>query len=181
MGDIMQMDLELIQTIGIIATLIFTTITLVFTISITIVQLKRTRTSNQITIYNNITAMLNNLRNLRIKDPDLEKALFAGRSILSDLEIKTRDYAVELANIFELMWLSRKTGLVGKSVWDEWIYLWKTIILSDESMATLLTDPTIYTFSRLEAGDAVIKISENKDYIVPDPYIGLFKELFYQK
>lgn len=40
----MQMDLELIQTIGIIATLVITTI-------ITIVQLTRTRTSNQINTY----------------------------------------------------------------------------------------------------------------------------------
>lgn len=177
----MQMALELIQTIGIIATLIFTAITLVFTTSFTLVQLKRTRTSNQINIHNNIAAMLNNLRNLRINDPKLEGLLFAGRKDMSEQEIKTRVYVVELANIFELAFLSRKVGLMGKSVWDEWIYLWKTTILSDESMATLLTDPTIYTFSRLEACDVVKKISKNKDYIVPDPYIGRFKELSYQK
>ena len=157
------------------------TIAIIFALIVTALGLKRTRTSNQINTYNNIISMMNNLRNLRIKDTELEGLLFAGRKDMTEQEIKTRVYVVELANIFELAFLSRKVGLMGKSVWDEWLYLWKTIILSDESMATLLTDPTIYTFSRLEACEEIINMSENKDYIVPDPYIGLFKRYFIKK
>jgi len=157
------------------------TIAIIFALFVTIVELKRTRTSNRVNTYNNIISMMNNLRNFRIIDPDLERALFAGRSTWTDAEIKTRVYAVELANIFEWVFLSRKVGLIEKRVWDEWILLWKTVILSDKSMTDLLADPTIYTFSRLEACDVVINISKNKKYIVPDPYIGLFKEIFYQK
>lgn len=185
----MQMDLELIQTIGIIATLIFTTITLVFTTSITIVQLTRTRTSNQINTYNNITAILNNLRNFRINDPKLEKALFKSRKGWSNRKIKRHVYAVEMANIFELMWLSRKAGLVGKSVWDEWFTLWEVVILKDEFMKETLKNPDIYTFSRSDAygviKEVIDGINGNGNHEIPDPYIrffdrciGFFKEQF---
>lgn len=157
------------------------TIAIIFALFVTIVELKRTRTSNRVNTYNNIISMMNNLRNFRIIYPDLEKTLFAGRSSWTDEKIRTRVYAVELANIFEWVFLSRKVGLIEKRVWDEWILLWKTVILSDKSMTDLLTDPTIYTFSRSEACDVVKNISKYTNYIVPDPYIGFFKELFYQK
>jgi hypothetical protein len=162
--------IDLIQTIAILVALL-----------VTGVQLKRVRTSNRVNTYTSIISMMNNLRNLRINDTELEGLLFTGRKDMSQQEIKKRVYVVELANIFELAFLSRKVGLMEKSVWDEWIYLWQNIILTDESMATLLTDPTIYTFSRIEALDIIKKISKNKEYIVPDPYIGFFKELSYRK
>jgi hypothetical protein len=170
----MQMALELIQTIGIIATLIFTT-------SITIVQLKRTRTSNQINIYNNITAMLNNLRNLRINDPNLEKVLFKSREDLPYRDIKRHVYAVEMANIFELMWLSRKAGLVGKSVWDDWFTLWKVVILKDDFMKKTLKNPDIYTFSLSGAYGVIKEVIDESDgngnHEIPDPYIGFIQKI----
>ena len=166
----MEINSDLIQTIAII-----------FALFVTIVELKRTRTSNRVNTYNNIISMMNNLRNFRIIYPDLERALFYGRKKWTDEEIKARVYAVELANIFEWVFLSRKVGLIEKSVWDEWIHLWNTVILSDKNMADLLKDSSVYTFSSSEACNVVKEIIKNEKYKVPDPYIGLFKELFYLK
>ena len=170
----MEITMEIISDL-------FQTIAILFALFVAIFELKRTRTSNRVNTYNSIISMMNNLRDFRIKDPELERALFTGRSTWTDVQIKTRVYAVELANIFELVFLSRKAGLIEKSVWDEWILLWKTVILSDKAMRDLLKDPTIYTFSRLDACEEVRKISENEDYVVPDPNIGFFRELFYKK
>ena len=166
----MQIDSDLIQTIAII-----------FALIITGVELRRTRTSNRINAYNSIIAMMNDLRNFRIKDPELERALFKTREGWSDAEIKRHVYAVELANIFEWVLLSRKAGLIDKSVWNEWIFLWNTVILTDEFMKEKLNDPIIYTFSHLEAYHEIKKMSENKGYEPPDPYVRLLKELFYPK
>ncbi|KAF5415266.1 MAG: hypothetical protein C5S49_06005 [Candidatus Methanogaster sp.] len=60
----MQIDSDLIQTIAII-----------FALIITGVELRRTRTSNRINAYNSIIAMMNDLRNFRIKDPELERGI----------------------------------------------------------------------------------------------------------
>ena len=83
-----------------------------------------------------------------------------------------------MANIFELMWLSRKAGLVGKSVWDEWFTLWEVVILKDEFMKETLKNPDIYTFSRSDAYGVIKEVIDGSDgngnHEIPDHYIGFF-------
>lgn len=104
----------------------------------------------------------------------MERALFETRKDWDDAQIKRHVYAVGLANIFEWVLLSRKAGLIDRRVWEEWIDLWKTVILKDESMAAKLKDSVVYTFSRVEAWEMVKKMSEDEQFRPSDPHEGFF-------
>lgn len=128
--------LDILQTIAIILTLSFSSW-----------QWKKNRDIIKIDNYAKIINSMNNLRDVRIQFPDLERALFKSRDKMEDKEIRKRVYCVELANIFELAFLSHEKGLIDQKEWDDWSSMWKKVILSDESMRTMMEDETIYTFS----------------------------------
>jgi hypothetical protein len=118
--------------------------------------------------------MAKELRKERIQDPKLERALFQTRKNWNDLMIKKHVYAVGLANIFEWVLISRRAGLVDKRVWEEWLYVWQKVVLKDKCMAEKFTDPSVYTFSHIEAYNMVRKMVEDENYRPPDPYRGFF-------
>lgn len=126
---------------------ILQTIAIIVTLSFSLWQWKKNSDIIKIDNYGKIINSLNNLRNIRIQFPDLERALFKSRQEMNDNEIRKRVYGVELANIFEWAFLSQKEGLIDKKEWDDWSSMWKKVILSDESMRTMMEDKTIYTFS----------------------------------
>jgi len=131
--------IDISQTVGIIAALVFTYL-----------QWKRIRATITIDNYSKIISAMNNLRDIRIQVPDLERALFETRKAWNDGKIRKRVYMVELANIFEWVFLSHEKGIIGDKEWNDWSSMWKRVILADKSMRTLMKDDTIYTFS-LEA------------------------------
>lgn len=158
---------EIAQTIAIIGLLI-----------LAFFEFRRTRISREIDAYNTIIRMMNDLRRHRIEDPKMERVLFKTRKYWGDAQIKRHVYAVGLANIFEWMLLSRKAGLIDRRIWEEWIDLWKTVILKDESMAAKLKDRVVYTFSRVEAWEMVKKMSEDEQFRPSDPHEGFFRKSF---
>jgi hypothetical protein len=127
---------DIIQSTAIIVTLLFT-----------FWQFKKNRETVKVDNYSKLINALNNLRGVRIQNPDVERALFRSRRKWTDTKIKRRVYAVQLANIFEWSVLSYRRGLISDKEWKDWSSMWKRVILADKSMRELLGDETIYTFN----------------------------------
>jgi len=135
-----EVVIDIAQTVAIIATLIAT-------VALALWQWEKTRKTITIDNYSKMIAAMNTLRDIRIQVPALERALFKNRETWKDDEIRKRVYGIELANIFEWVFLSHKNGLIDDKEWSDWSSMWKRVILSDESMRELMEDETIYTFS----------------------------------
>jgi hypothetical protein len=129
------LTLDMLQTVAILFTLIFTLWQ--WTQSTEIVK-----TDN----LSKIISALNDLRSIRIQNPQLERALFENRKGMTDNEIMVRVYNVQFANIFEWVFLSYKRGLLNEKEWKDWSWIWKYVILKEESMRKVMLDKTIYTF-----------------------------------
>lgn len=127
---------EVIQTVGIIGTLIFA-----------VWQWRKTHESIKVDNYSKIINAMNNLRNLRLQIPDLERAIFKTRKKWTDEKIRQRIYGVELANIFEWVFFSYKNKLISDKEWVDWLSIWQRVILAEEPLRRLMEDDTIYTFS----------------------------------
>ena len=134
-----KLILDLVQSIILVLTLLYT--------------IKNIRIDN----YSKIIGTLNELRKHRLEHPDIEEALFPSRKGRPPEEIRTRIYAVMMANIFELSLFSKESGLIGKKEWESWETMWKTVILKEKTFIDLMDDRTIYTFSRREAYSLMLK------------------------
>ena len=137
--------LDILQTLAILLTLVFT-----------LWQWKKTIQIIKVDNLSKIISALNDLRTVRIENPDLEKALFENRKNMSKDEIMKRVYNVEFANIFEWVFLSYKNGLISEKEWKDWSWMWKNVILKNESMKKVMMDKTVYTFC-LDACDEIKK------------------------
>lgn len=126
---------------------ILQTVAILFTLAFSLWQWKKTRDTIKIDNYAKIIASMNELRDYRLDNPDVERALFAGREDWSDAEIRRRVYAVMFANIFEWTYFSYTGGLIDKKQWASWKDTVKNVILCDPSFEELLLDRSVYTFS----------------------------------
>jgi hypothetical protein len=63
------------------------------------------------------------------------------------MKIRKRIFGVMLANLLEWTMFSHESGLIDEKNWNDWITIWKDVILSDNSLAELMSDRTIYTFN----------------------------------
>lgn len=140
--------LDILQTVAIVVTLVFT-----------LWQWNKTFEIIKVDNLSKIISALNDLRKVRIENPELEKALFESRKEMTKDEIMKRVYNVEFANIFEWVFLSYKKGLIGEKEWKDWSWIWKNVILKNESMRAVMMDKTIYTFS-LDAFEEIRKWTE---------------------
>lgn len=122
------------------------TIAIIITLGLSIWQWKKTRDALKVDNYSKIISALNDIRRERLAMPDLERALFKNRKEWDDIKIKKRVYGVMLANILEWSMFSHESGLIDDKQWNDWLTIWKEVILKDESFAELMSDKTIYTF-----------------------------------
>lgn len=127
---------DVIQTVAIIATLLFS-----------VWQWRKTRQMLKVDNYAKIISALNDMRRERLTTPDLERALFDSRKDWDDMKIRKRIFGVMLANLLEWTMFSHESGLIDEKNWNDWITIWKEVILSDNSLAELMSDRTIYTFN----------------------------------
>jgi len=137
---------DVIQTVAIIVTLLFS-----------VWQWMKARKMLKIDNYAKIIGALNDIRRERIAHPNLERALFESRKDWDDVKIKKRVYGVMLANLLEWSMFSHDSGLIDDNNWNDWIAIWKDVILADKSFAELMSDKTIYTFN-LGAHDLVTSL-----------------------
>ena len=119
--------LDILQTVAIVVTLAFT-----------LWQWKKTFEIIKMDNLSKIINALNDLRKVRIQNPELEKELFENRKDMTKEEIMRRVYNVQFANIFEWVFLSYKKGLISEKEWKDWSWIWKNVILKDESMRKLM-------------------------------------------
>lgn len=130
-----MVNIDAVQTIAIIAVVV-----------ISVWQWLATRATLKVDNFSKIIGALNYIRRERLDWPDLERALFKSRKDWDDIKIKKRVYGVMLANLLEWTLFSRKSRLIRRKHWEDWITTWKEVILSDKSFAELMSDRTIYTF-----------------------------------
>jgi hypothetical protein len=137
MSDVIAKNMtDIVQTVAIVVALGFS-----------IWQWKKTRKAIEVDNYAKIISALNDIRRERLVLPDLERALFESRKDWDDLKIKRRIYGVMFANLLEWTMFSHKSGLIDEKHWNDWITIWKDVILSDKKFAELMSDKTIYTFN----------------------------------
>lgn len=122
---------------------------------------------------------MNNLRQVRAENPNLERSLFESRKEWSDLEIQHNITAVQLANIFEWAYIARRDGLLEKDVWDSWVQTWRSVILSSEPLRNAFKD-SVWTFGRsTEISHELTKLV-NSSGEIDDPHkprSGLWQKL----
>ena len=149
------MTTDVIQTIAIIATLLFT-------VWQSNESQKESRKTLKLDNFSKIISALNDIRHARLADPELERALFESRKDWNDAQIKRRVYGVMLANLMEWTMFSHESDLIDDKHWEDWLTTWKDVILSDNNFAELMSDQSIYTFN-FRAYDLVLSlIEENK-------------------
>lgn len=126
---------------------ILQTVAILMTLGFSLWQWKKTRDTIRIDNFAKIIASMNELRDYRLDNPAVERALFDSRKDWSDDQIRRRVYAVMFANIFEWTYFSYTGGLIDKKQWESWKDTVKNVILSDPVFADLLLDRSVYTFS----------------------------------
>lgn len=132
----MSVILDVLQTVAILVTLGFS-----------IWQWKKTCRMIKIDNYAKIIAAMNELRGFRLDNPNVERALFDSRKDGTEERIRKRVYGVMLANIFEWTFFSYQEKLIDKRQWETWKAIWKEVILPNDTLAELMSDRTMYTFS----------------------------------
>jgi hypothetical protein len=131
----MQIGLDLLQTIAILVTLLFS-----------LWQWKETRNAIKVDNYSRLIGSLNDLRKERLARPRLEGLLFESRKEWDEDKISQRIYAVMMANVLELALFSHEAGLIDEKHWEDWASMWKKVILPEKNFAALMLDETVYTF-----------------------------------
>jgi hypothetical protein len=114
---------------------------------------------------------MNALRRLRSEHPELERSLFEARSTWTDAQIQHNLMAVQLANILEWAYLSRREGLLDKDVWESWVETWRIVILASEPLRQDFVS-SVWTFGRSPDVIPVLQDLVASDNPIPDPADG---------
>lgn len=108
---------------------------------------RRLSQSMKLTTLQAMVGEMNNLRQARAENPNLERSLFEARAEWSDTQIQHHLTAVQLANIFEWAYLARRDGLIEKDVWDSWVDTWRSVILASKPLRSAFTE-SVWTLGR---------------------------------
>lgn len=108
---------------------------------------KRLAAATQLSTLQAMVSEMNQLRQIRVDNPDLERELFASRKDWSELQIQRNLIAVELANVFEWAYLARRSGIIEKDVWESWVTTWVSMLRGSQPLADSFTD-SVWTFGR---------------------------------
>lgn len=130
---------------------------------------RRLSRSMHLSTLQSMVTEMNQLRQNRADNPDLERSLFESRKDWSDTEIQHHLTAVQLANIFEWAFLARRDGLIDKDIWDSWVETWRSVILASTPLREAFTD-TVWTLGRSPQITVELRALVTGDSGISDPF-----------
>ena len=144
----------------------------VIIILITLIQLVRsnrqlTRSINQTSLYN-ILSEMNKIRQVRFENPEIEKKLFPSRKDWNDEKVKKYLLTLQMANVFEWVYIARRQDLISYQEWESWIKTWREVIVDSEELKAHLSD-TVWTFARQDAMQRHIRSLFDRSLQITDP------------
>jgi hypothetical protein len=114
---------------------------------------------------------LNRLRQVRMNQPDLERSLFPERALWTDEGLRKHLVAVQLANMFEWAYFSRREGLLPADVWLSWIDTWHSVIVSSPGLREAFAE-SVWTFGREEPARQDLRDLVFATGVRTDPYFA---------